>query len=186
MSSRRSSGALDMLLLSILTVNPALSGYEFAAILREPVPLIWPVKHSQIYPALAALEERGDIVGEWIEQRGKPNKKLYRISPEGRARLHDWLTAPRASITQDEVMLSAYNLRLIGLDRVKAAVAMYRRQCETEKVQLETRWTQIASPDQQIIVGVRSLYEFALLARDGRIAWCEWVLERATAAASAS
>jgi PadR family transcriptional regulator, regulatory protein AphA len=183
MSSRRSSGALDMLLLSMLTVNPTLSGYEFATLLREPIPLIWPVKHSQIYPALAALEKRGDIVGEWIEQRGRPNKKLYRISPEGSGRLRDWLTAPRTSITQDEVMLSAYNLRLIGVDGLRAALAMYRRQCEAEKAQLEARWRQIGLTDQQIMVGIRSLYEFALLARDGRITWCEWVLERATAAA---
>ena len=70
MAVRRTSAALEMLLLSVLADGNSLSGYQISAILAEPVSLMWAVKHSQIYPALSVLEEQGDIVGDWIVQNG--------------------------------------------------------------------------------------------------------------------
>lgn len=184
-----------MLLLSLLATTGKLTGYEFAAILGEPIPLIWPVKHSQIYPALAALEAGGDISGQWVEQRGRPNKKTYVLSAQGQARLVAWLLEPRESLSQDEVMLIAYNIALIGPEAVRAALMQFRRQCEAEKRLLEERWARAAArtPEAQRadaitaekLIGVRMNYEIALMARDARIAWCDTALERSRAAVTA-
>jgi DNA-binding PadR family transcriptional regulator len=178
-----------MLLMSLLATSGKLTGYEIAAILRAPIPLIWPVKHSQIYPALTALEEAGDLAGQWVEQQGRPNKKEYRLSTQGQARLKSWLLQPRGSLSQDEILLIAYNIALIGREAVKAALFQFRQQCDAEKRLLEERWKRAASavPKTRLdengagekLIGVRTSYELALMERDARIAWCESVVSRA-------
>lgn len=178
-----------MLLMSLLATSGKLTGYEVAAILRAPIPLIRPVKHSQIYPALTALEEAGDLAGQWVEQQGRPNKKEYRLSAQGLARLTSWLLQPRENFSQDEILLIAYNMALIGRDAVNLALAQFREQCDAEKRLLEERWKSAAStvPKSRLaengagekLIGIRTNYELALMERDARIAWCESVIRRA-------
>ncbi|MEI8282982.1 MAG: helix-turn-helix transcriptional regulator [Armatimonadota bacterium] len=38
---------------------------------------------AQLYPALRKLEEAGYVVGEWVMQEGKPNRRVYSITDEG-------------------------------------------------------------------------------------------------------
>jgi len=185
---RRTSATLEMLLLSLLANRDALSGYDISSILAAPIPLMWPVKHSQIYPALAALEGRGDIVGDWIVQNERPNKKAYVITDAGVERLRGWLLQPRATLTQDEIRLIAYNLDLLGQVAVVSALAAFRTQCEEEKRQLEKRWLRAwKSPwadhaDTERMTGIRSVYEHALAIRDAQISWCDEGLGRAKSA----
>ena len=171
---RQPSVTLHMLLLSFFNRGIALSGYDLAMWLKEPVPFIWPVKHSQIYPALAALESRGDIAGEWKEQRGRPSKKSYRITKKGRERLRGWLSEPRRSLTQEETILIAYNHKLVGTDAAKSALRIYRAQAEDEKRQLEARWHAIAEDAADDPAGIRAPFEFAMKTRLARMDWCDW------------
>jgi PadR family transcriptional regulator, regulatory protein AphA len=185
MAGKRTPGTLEMLLLSLLANGDALSGYEITAILADPIPLMWQVKHSQIYPALAVLEERGDLVGDWIVQNGRPNKKAYAITNTGVDKLREWLLEPRAVLTQDEIRLIAYNLDLLGRKAVIRSLAAYREQCEQEKLRLEERWLGAwKSPwadhaDQARMMGIRSVYEHALAIRDAQIIWCDEGMRRA-------
>lgn len=175
--------------MSLLATSGKLTGYEVATILRAPITLIRPVKHSQIYPVLSALEEAGDLAGQWVEQQGRPNKKEYRLSAQGQARLKSWLLQPRASFSEDEIMLIAYNIALVGREAVRVALAQFRQQCDAEKRLLEDRWKSAASavPKSRLgkngagekLIGVRTNYELALMERDARIAWCEDVIRRA-------
>jgi DNA-binding PadR family transcriptional regulator len=182
-----------MLLMSLLATAGEMSGYQIATVLREHGPLIWPVKHNQIYPALAKLERGGDVVGQWIEQKGRPNKKEFTLSAQGKERLTQWLLSPREVYSTNEIILIVYNIALIGADAVKRALTIYRQQSESEKERLERRWTDgmRASVAQgqgtpmhlnvEKWTGVRTPYEFALLERDARIQWCDTVLARAEA-----
>lgn len=188
LAGRRTSGALDMLLLSILSNGDSFSGYEIAGILAEPIALVWAVKHSQIYPALALLEERGDIIGDWVVQSGRPNKKTYVISPAGLERLCAWLCEPRTALSQDEVRLIVYNLNLVGRKVVDDALATYRKQCVEAKRQLEERWARgrklpwAEHADSERMIGIRSVYEHALAVSDAQIVWCDEGLARAAEA----
>lgn len=165
-----------MLLMSMLN-RWAASGYDLARLLKEPIPLIWPVKHSQIYPALAELEARGEITGEWAEQRGRPSKKQYRLGEPGRSRLRAWLLEPRGSFTREEALLIAYNSHLIGGEAVVAAMRVFRRQAEQEILLLEARWTELAPSLQTSgTAGPRAAFDFGVLARRGWIAWCDQVV----------
>lgn len=188
MATRRTSATLEILLLSLLANGDTLTGYELSTILAEPISLMWPVKHSQIYPALSTLEERGDIAGTLIVQTARPNKKEYVITPAGIERLRVWLLEPRAALSQDEVKLITYNLDLLGEEVVRQALVLFREQCVAEKRQLEARWPGAwKSPwsdhaNRQRMTGIRSIYEHALALRDAQIAWCDEGLERAAQA----
>lgn len=185
MAAKRTSGTLEMLLLSILANGDAFSGYEIASILAAPIPLMWPVKHSQIYPALGGLEKRGDIEGRWIAQNGRPNKKDYVLTTDGRERLRSWLLEAREELSNDEIRLIAYNLDLIGHEPVADALALYREQSVAAKRQLEDRWikgtrsswNERANDDR--MTGMRSVYEHALAVIDAQIVWSDEGLARA-------
>lgn len=171
-----------MLLLSMLHRVP-LSGYDIATLLKEPIPLVWSVKHSQIYPALADLEGGGDIAGDWTEQRGRPSKKSYRLTQQGRNRLVEWLLQLRGPLRQEEAILIAYNYKLVGAEVAMSALRLYRRQAETEMSGLEARWRDV-SPDFQESggpLGPRAAFEFSLMALRGEISWCDWFVAQIAA-----
>lgn len=187
-TARRSADTLDMLLLSLLATNGPLSGYQAAGLLQEAVALIWPVKHSQIYPALVKLDGRGDVSGSWEEQTGRPNKKSYRLTARGRERLIDWLSEHRTTFSRDEIMLIVYNLALVGAPFVDEALSRFRTQCEIEKSRLEERWALAIPPRARLekarareqLSGVRAMYEMALIERDALIRWSQTAILSAT------
>jgi DNA-binding PadR family transcriptional regulator len=51
---------------------------------------IWEVKPAQIYMTLARLEDSGLIVQEGVKQGSGPEKRIYKITPEGLAELSRW------------------------------------------------------------------------------------------------
>jgi PadR family transcriptional regulator AphA len=53
---------------------------EFESILKH----FYPAGYGSIYPALADLADKGLVSCHEIPQRGKPDRKIYRITDEGR------------------------------------------------------------------------------------------------------
>ncbi|TAL36690.1 MAG: PadR family transcriptional regulator [Spirochaetes bacterium] len=82
--------SLHHAILGMLNYKP-MSGYDFKAIFDESINFFWSAKLSQIYRELGSLESRG-LVSSIIEpQTGKPDKKIYHITDEGRAIFRDWM-----------------------------------------------------------------------------------------------
>jgi len=64
------------------------SGYEIKKSLEEgPYPHIQEIGFGSIYPALAKLREEGHLSVRAVQQAGRPDKKLYRLTPSGLERL---------------------------------------------------------------------------------------------------
>jgi len=61
------------------------TGYDIKKILEQEVSEIVDVTVSNIYPALNELAEEGLVRFERVEQEGRPNKKVYELTDEGRA-----------------------------------------------------------------------------------------------------
>lgn len=81
--------AMDVrtLCLAVLSVGDA-SGYEIKKQFESgPIGMFHAVSYGSIYPALTRLEDEGLIAGEAHEQEGRPDKKLYRLTGEGRRAL---------------------------------------------------------------------------------------------------
>ena len=97
-----------------------LSGYDLKRWMERPLGYFWSARHSQIYPELARLEEDGYVTHRVVEQSGRPDKKVYRITPSGLGALKEWVVeAPSSRPVRDELTLKAYSVWLA--DKEEAA-----------------------------------------------------------------
>jgi len=67
------------------------SGYELAKLAEESVAFLWTPSRSQIYKVLPRLVAAGFAEMREVEQRGRPDKALYTVTPEGLETLRAWL-----------------------------------------------------------------------------------------------
>lgn len=90
-----------------------LSGYDLTQRMKGPVGYFWSARHSQIYPELARLEDGGYVTHRVIEQKDRPDKKVYEITDEGREALESWVTRPpMPRPIRDELTLKTYSVWL--------------------------------------------------------------------------
>jgi DNA-binding PadR family transcriptional regulator len=82
--------SLEIALLGFLTDRP-MTGYDMKKMTDDVGPS-WTAPQSQIYDTLHRLEKRGLVTVEVIHQDTKPNRKLYRMMPEGEKTLADWMS----------------------------------------------------------------------------------------------
>jgi PadR family transcriptional regulator AphA len=67
------------------------SGYELAKLAEHSVAYLWIPSRSQIYKVLPRLVAAGCARVREVEQRGRPDKALYELTPQGREALRAWL-----------------------------------------------------------------------------------------------
>lgn len=70
------------------------SGYELARRFDRSIGYFWTATHQQIYRTLRVMEDDGWLSATVIEQRGRPDKKVYTVSRGGRAELARWIAEP--------------------------------------------------------------------------------------------
>ena len=81
------------LLLGILTQRNA-TGYELKKLLEGPLRQFFDASYGSIYPALSRLADENLVKFEAQAQARRPEKKVYRITPQGRLAFMDALQAP--------------------------------------------------------------------------------------------
>ena len=178
-------GTLGYAILGLLA-REALSGCDVGRRMGGRVGFFWEARHGQIYPELARLEGRGFVVHEAVEQRGRPDKKVYRITGAGLEALRGWATEPpRARATKDELVLKAYSVWLA--DR-KGAISLFRdegrlhegrlRRYEEISAWMEEEWGEdLGRPDSPRFASYAALRR-GILNERGYAEWCGWVADR--------
>lgn len=169
-----------------LLARESLSGYDLASRMRERVGFFWQARHSQIYPELARLEREGMVVHRVVEQRDRPDKKVYEITDAGLEALKDWATAPiKPQATRDEMVLKAYSVWLADPEK---AVALFREQQRLHEEQLlryeeiqawmEEEWGEdLGLPDSPRFASYAALHR-GIAHERGYAEWCGWVADR--------
>jgi DNA-binding PadR family transcriptional regulator len=110
------------------------SGYDLARAADRSIGYMWAPSRSQIYKALPRLVALGLATSREVEQRGRPDKAVYRITRAGRATLRAWLEDDtEASQAGGTVFL--LKLFLAGAAPPEAAL----RQLEAYRSRLEHR-----------------------------------------------
>jgi DNA-binding PadR family transcriptional regulator len=182
---RKTTTTLGYAILGLLS-REALSGYDLASRMRDRVGFFWEARHSQIYPELARLEERGLVIHHVVEQKGRPDKKVYEITGSGLGTLREWVTqppAPRAA--RDELVLKAYSSWLAEPGK---AVALFRDQerlheerlLEYERIKswMEKEWGKdVLRTDSPRFASYAALQR-GILNERGYAEWCRWVADR--------
>ncbi len=177
---------LGYALLGILARKPS-SGYDLGRELKKPIGFYWQARYSQIYPELGKLQVQGLVTFEQVEQQDLPDKKVYTITPAGRAALEKWVTTPLDEpVQRDELVLRSYSL---WLAQPRAALELFQQHERFHLEQLkyfqslektikeqitEEDWGNLASPDFcQYITLQRGIgYEREYTQ------WCHWVAEQ--------
>ncbi|HXF36636.1 MAG TPA: PadR family transcriptional regulator [Actinomycetota bacterium] len=80
--------------LGLLTFGE-MSGYDLLKLAEESVGHFWSPAKSQVYAELRRLVAEGYATEREVEQANRPDKRLYRITPEGERALRAWLADPR-------------------------------------------------------------------------------------------
>ena len=70
------------------------SGYELAHRFDRSIGYFWAATHQQIYRTLRAMEGDGWVHVAHVTQQGRPDKKVYTVSDDGRTELARWIAAP--------------------------------------------------------------------------------------------
>lgn len=79
-------GTLDMLILQILSLEPA-HGYGIAQRLEQISRSVVQVNQGSLYPALHRLEQKGWLNAEWKESETGRDAKFYSLTRSGRKQL---------------------------------------------------------------------------------------------------
>jgi DNA-binding PadR family transcriptional regulator len=176
---------LGYALLGLLAREP-LSGYDLKRRMEERVGFLWSARHSQIYPELARLKREGMVTHKVVEQRARPDKKVYEATSAGLEVLKEWVAAPvNPRLVRDELVLKAYSLWLAEPDE---ALALFReherrheeqlRQYEEIRAWMEREWkSDLERLDSPRFASYAALRRGILYERE-YAEWCAWVTDR--------
>lgn len=111
------------------------TGYDLSLFMGPPRNYIWEASHSQIYPLLAQLTRQELVRYQEVAQSGKPNKKVYSITPKGLRALQDWARqAPTPMIRRLEFNAKVNSLWTLP---VPEAIEVLRKQVEMTLAEIE-------------------------------------------------
>ncbi|WP_028546703.1 PadR family transcriptional regulator [Paenibacillus taiwanensis] len=159
-----------------LLARESCSGYDLMLRIQP----FWQAKHSQIYPLLAKLEREGFVQFVRIEQRDKPDKKVYSITDSGRKAVMDWLgEAPAEAATRDELSLKAQCIWMTDRNIAIPLFLTRLKQLDTKIAYYEKLLSRIPENERHahsLHFGDYILLNRAITLAEAQIKWCRWVV----------
>ncbi|MFF0747213.1 PadR family transcriptional regulator [Streptomyces sp. NPDC004111] len=180
----------EHVLLGLLARRPY-SGYDLHKWLESDGQFVWAkAHHSQIYRKLAQMETEGWVTHEVDSREGRPDAKVYRLTPAGRDVLLAWVRSPyEPSSRPHETDFTARLSVAAPLDK-DVAIALLRTEIAHRRAQIaknrgRDRSLHYEDPlpglDQDIDRQIHeSLHVLGAGAMDHWVAWLEEVLGRLT------
>ena len=165
-------------LLSLLSIKSS-TGYDLTLSINK----FWRSTHSAIYPLLSELEEEEYVESILIQQKGKPDKKMYSLTANGIKLLHKWFTDETSeAVVRDEATLKLYCMQLMDSDEVENLLneieGKYIKKLEHHKNYLEKIY--LRSSEDAEATAKSSFGAYILIQRSMNealmgIEWCRWV-----------
>ena len=101
--------ALKYVLLTLLQKEPQ-TGYQIVQSFETAIGYFWSASHQQVYRELGNLSNAGHVSAQLIQQKDKPDKKIYSIKSSGVVELTNWLEAPaKKTATKDPLLVKLLN-----------------------------------------------------------------------------
>ena len=120
--------------LGALSVMP-MTGYALREAIRDVLGHFWSESFGQIYPALADLEQRGDVRRAGS---GRTGASTFAITPAGEARLKELLGEPVQEVPpRNGLMLRLFFGRQLGPQACRSLVLGARAEAERRLAQFE-------------------------------------------------
>ena len=96
--------SLKHAVLGFLELQP-MSGYDLNKAFKESAGHFWSADQSHIYRTLADLESQELVNSTLVPQDGKPDRREYSITGQGKKELDAWLASPMPMDTMRESFL---------------------------------------------------------------------------------
>lgn len=162
-----------------------MTGYELKKAIDSSTQFFWHAELSQIYPVLKQLENKKWVCVDVIPQAGKPDKKEYAITQDGRNELLRWLKEPldESQPVKSPVLLKLFFMGELNPDEL---IGQLRCQLEVQKArlkrfQLETRQTtegELADRQGELVpILWESLRQYGELQTQTSITWMESLIK---------
>lgn len=118
------------LILGLLAESP-MSGYDIKKQVNSALAAATNASYGTLYPTLHKLLAEGAVEMQEVAQQGRPSKKIYQITEQGRQELLEWLKQPTAADqVRREFLLKLYLARSLGAQEVVALLQARRDQAE--------------------------------------------------------
>ncbi len=120
-------------------------GYRIKKHIERNFGYMWSINYGQIYPALKKMAEAGLVTAQEIAQVGRPHRKLYSITPEGKAAFTRWV---ESSPEKKMLLRDPFLMRFVffGFGKKEHALKVIEGQIQLYEEQLKhrqdniTRW----------------------------------------------
>jgi transcriptional regulator len=80
-------GALDLMVLKILSRKPGLHGYAIMTAIEAMSEGVLRVEEGSLYPALRRMEEAGWLRAQWITREAGRRARIYELTSSGKRQL---------------------------------------------------------------------------------------------------
>lgn len=159
------------------------TGYDLKKMFDASIRHVWGADRSQIYRTLAHLEKQGLAESSVIPQEGRPAKKVYRITKQGRDVFREWLRTPLppTEVREGSLIQIFFSADLSDdavIDRLSAvADALRKRLAAYETIQPTEESEHYAPTARETFFWTLTL-EQGIHATHRRLAWLEGTMER--------
>jgi DNA-binding PadR family transcriptional regulator len=165
---------LGYALLALLAKQPS-TAYELAQRTRRPLGYFWSAQYGQIHPQLRALALAELLTVETEPGPGPHDKRVYTLTPAGRAALAEWVVQPPArQIERDELLLKTYAIWLadpVRAQRLALDLAAHHRERLAELEAIDLPEVPADHPDFGSVATLR----YGIGYERHRAQWCEWL-----------
>ncbi|WP_157157961.1 PadR family transcriptional regulator [Diaminobutyricimonas sp. LJ205] len=119
-------------ILGLLDLAP-MTGYDLKKNFDATIAHFWAGDQAQIYRTLTALVQSGLAEVSVVEQTGKPNRNVHRLTEAGRAELERWLRSPLEQDSPREPFLARlFFAGRLDDDAVRHLIAERRERAQAE------------------------------------------------------
>ncbi|MBY6537876.1 PadR family transcriptional regulator [Rhodococcus sp. BP-349] len=159
------------------------SGYDMTKSFDIAVANFWSCTSQQLYRELEKLEAEGLVEARLVEQRRRPNKRLFSLTPEGRAALQQFIVRePKPTAVRDELLVQ---IEAVDVGDVHAIMAHLdtRGAASTRKLLQYKQSREVLLDGQteaEYLADTTRIGHFLTLARgiafeEENIRWCDYV-----------
>ncbi len=180
-SPPRIKASLELALLGLIAEQHPRSGYDLVQTFRISMSHYWHAHPGQIYPTLDRMERDGWISGREVIQRGRPNKRVYSITAEGRRILLEWLRSPYEPLKmKNPPLLRSRFLGHLGADGARAKFAEVR-DAMTAYLELLRSYDRLFTEKGGPYQDVNQMFVYFTLHRGiefarSEVEFCEWAM----------
>jgi DNA-binding PadR family transcriptional regulator len=101
------------------------SGYDLAKAFDATVANFWMSTPQQLYRELERMEAEGFVTARVVEQKRRPNKRLFSLTEAGRKAVHAYTAEPlgKPAVVRDELLVKVQCVDVGDMEAVRTAIA---------------------------------------------------------------